>query len=67
MTNDEWKAAEEKRRERNWNPTIRWQVLQESITWAESQSAVRRNTKESRLTEQQEKLAQIIRMSTDEW
>jgi hypothetical protein len=53
----ELKAAEEARRDRHWDPAMRWKVLQETITWAESQTTVRRNTKASRLAEQQRKLA----------
>jgi hypothetical protein len=51
------KAAEEAKRERAWDPAVRWRVLQETIAWAEAQATVRRNTKESRLAEQAAKLA----------
>jgi hypothetical protein len=58
--NDESKAAEEARRERHWDPAIRWQVLQDTIRWAEAQATVRRNTKTARLAEQQRKLARPL-------
>lgn len=53
----ELKAAEESRRERHWDPLVRWKVLQETMTWAEQQLTVRRNQRESRLEEQRRKLA----------
>jgi hypothetical protein len=62
MTEPELKADEERRRERNWDPAERWRVLQETLSWAEAQATVRRNTKQSQLANQKEKLA---RMSTD--
>jgi hypothetical protein len=45
-------AAENARRERCWNPVQRWQALQATITWAENQATVRRNTP-ARCLEQQ--------------
>ncbi len=62
MTEPELKADEERRRERNWDSAERWRVLQETLSWAEAQATVRRNTKQSQLAKQKEKLA---RMSTD--
>ncbi|MCO6457587.1 MAG: hypothetical protein J5I93_19980 [Pirellulaceae bacterium] len=53
---NESKAAEESRRDRHWDPAVRWRVLQETVQWAESQATVRRNTKAARLEEQQQKL-----------
>lgn len=50
-------AAEEAKRERNWDPKRRWQVIQETIAWAEAQQTVRRNTPAACLAEQQRKLA----------
>jgi hypothetical protein len=41
---DALKRAEEQKREAHWDPAERWRVLQETITWAESQATVRRNT-----------------------
>ena len=37
-------AGEHERRERAWQPAARWQALQETIRWAESQATARRNT-----------------------
>ncbi len=36
------KRYEERKRERNWDPAMRWKVIQDTITWAEAQPAVRR-------------------------
>lgn len=54
MTNSlsELIGQEAAKRERNWNPKLRWKVLQEMITWAESQATVRRNTREACLANQ---------------
>jgi len=49
-------AAEEAKRERNWDPKLRWKVIQDTITWAEQQQTVRRNTPAACLAEQQRKL-----------
>jgi hypothetical protein len=37
-------AREHERRERAWQPAARWQAIQETIRWAESQATARRNT-----------------------
>jgi hypothetical protein len=50
------KAAEEARREKAWDPVLRWKVLQETITWADAQATVRRNDKRNRAAEQARKL-----------
>jgi hypothetical protein len=50
---------EESKRRRNWDPKSRWQSLQATIAWAESQSTVRRNTKEACLANQRRLLAQF--------
>jgi len=42
---DDLKSREERKRERMWNPRRRWQAVQQAITWAEQQPAVRRNTR----------------------
>lgn len=55
----EAKRAEELRRERNWDPQQRWQVIQQTITWAEAQATVRRNTRETCLREQARKLGRV--------
>jgi hypothetical protein len=41
---DNLKRAEEQKREAAWDPAERWRVLQATITWAEAQATVRRNT-----------------------
>ncbi len=41
---DDLKRSEEQKREAHWDAALRWRVLQETITWAESQATVRRNT-----------------------
>jgi hypothetical protein len=40
-------ACEHERRERAWQPADRWQAIQETIRWAESQATARRNTPQS--------------------
>jgi hypothetical protein len=53
----ELKAREEAKRERNWDPALRWKVIQETLAWCEAQATVRRNTPAACLAEQQRKLA----------
>ena len=55
--NRELKKAEESRRERHWDAAARWRMLQDAITWAESQVTGRRNDRHARLAEQARKLA----------
>ena len=43
---------EEAKRERNWDPALRWKVIQDTITWAEQQATVRRNTPAACLAKQ---------------
>jgi len=52
---------EARKRDRNWNPQERWRVLQETITWVESQLTVRRNTKEACLANQARLLKALAR------
>jgi hypothetical protein len=54
---------EARKRDRNWNPQERWRVLQETISWVESQMTVRRNTKEACLANQA-RLLQAMARST---
>jgi hypothetical protein len=49
---------EEAKREAHWDPLQRWIVLQETITWAEAQATVRRNTPARCLELQRAKLAE---------
>ena len=55
-TDDDLKRFEERKREASWNAAQRWQVLQDTITWAESQATVQRNTRQRCLELQQAKL-----------
>lgn len=50
-------AAEEAKRLQNWDPHERWRVILATITWAEAQRTVRRNTPAACLAEQERKLA----------
>jgi hypothetical protein len=62
MSDDEFRKlieAEEQKRDRNWDPAERWRVLQETITWAEGQATVRRNTPARCLELQRAKLARL--------
>jgi hypothetical protein len=54
---DDLKRREEAKREACWDPAERWRVLQETITWAEAQLQVRRNTPQRCLQLQAAKLA----------
>ena len=53
---DDLKRAEEQKREAHWVPVERWRVLRDTITWAESQATVRRNTPQRCLELQAAKL-----------
>jgi hypothetical protein len=57
MIDPELKAREEAKREAAWEPAERWRVIQETMSWAAAQDTVRRNTKETCLRLQREKLA----------
>ncbi|MBI5395886.1 MAG: hypothetical protein HZA91_11365 [Verrucomicrobia bacterium] len=48
------KHLEEERRERHWDPRRRWLAIQETITWAEAQATVARNTMGACLARQSE-------------
>jgi hypothetical protein len=50
---------EEQKRWRQWDAAERWRVIQQTITWAERQATVQRNTPSARLREQRRKLAQL--------
>jgi hypothetical protein len=52
MNVDSLKLEEERKRERHLTPLERWRLIQDMITWGESQVTVRRNTRERRLYEQ---------------
>ena len=50
---------EREKRERCWNPNLRWQVVQHTIGWVADQATVRRNTKQACLENQRRLLAAI--------
>lgn len=41
---DDLAGREHERRERAWTPAARWQAILETLSWAEAQATVRRNT-----------------------
>ena len=55
------KQREETKRERAWDPAQRWQLVQGTITWAESQPGVSRNHPASRWAEERRKLAALAK------
>ncbi len=55
----DWLESESAKRLRNWDRVELWQVLQQTIAWAEQQATVRRNTPEACLREQQSKLSRL--------
>jgi len=59
QTQGELMREEAAKRDRNWDPKLRWQVIQETITWVDAQATVRRNTKEFCLANQQRLLAAL--------
>jgi hypothetical protein len=59
MVDHELKADEEQRRERHWDPAVRWRVLQDTLSWAETQATVRRNTRQSQLAKQNDIIARM--------
>jgi hypothetical protein len=48
----ELKQLEEQKRERCWDPRQRWQVLQQTIDWVDSQQPVPRNSRQGCLARQ---------------
>ena len=55
--NDELKQREESKRDRVWHPAQRWQVVQDTLTWAEAQPGVRRNQPAACLAKEHKLLA----------
>jgi hypothetical protein len=55
-------AAEEQKRERNWDPQLRWKTLQDMIAWVDAQQPIPRNSRAMCLRLQAEKLAQWQRL-----
>ena len=56
---DQIKKEQEALRDRHWDPQTRWKILQETITWAEAQKTVHRNSPHTCLKLQSEKLKNI--------
>ena len=44
--------SEAAKRDRNWNPALRWKVLQETITWVDAQAKIPRNSRAACLANQ---------------
>jgi len=53
---DNLKQQEELKRDRHLDSRTRWKLIQDTITWGESQAMVRRNTRDHCLREQSLKL-----------
>jgi hypothetical protein len=62
---DDLKQREEAKRDAHWDPAERWRVIQETISWADAQAAVPRNSKARCLELQRKKLAASDRASAD--
>lgn len=54
----ELKRREDLKRDAAWDPETRWRSINETITWAEAQTKVRRNTPARCIQEQNRKLRQ---------
>jgi hypothetical protein len=52
-------AREEHKRDNQWDPASRWRSIQETISWAEQQATVRRNTPEACRIAERQMLLQI--------
>lgn len=50
---------EESKRDAMWQPAARWEALMATITWAENQSLIRRNTREECLRRQSAAIASL--------
>jgi hypothetical protein len=57
MNWDELKREEERKREANYDPVLRWEHIQETITWAEANMPphLQRNRPENRIAEERRK------------
>jgi len=62
-TTGDLKRLEEERRERHWDPRLKWQVIQRTISWADRQSTCQRNSKANRLKEEERKLKLLRALS----
>jgi hypothetical protein len=56
MTRATLKRREERKRERHWDPALRWKVIQDTITWAEAQAPLPRNSPQRCRAEEARKL-----------
>lgn len=56
--------SEEAKRLRRWNAADRWRIMQETITWAESQTGVRRNNAQACLAKEQRILGTLRQLSS---
>ena len=54
---DDLKRREEAKRDAHWNPAARWRAIQETITWADAQMPIPRNSMVRCLQLQRAKLA----------
>jgi hypothetical protein len=55
----DWIVWESAKRLRHWDRAEQWRVLQQTISWAERQATVRRNTPAACLREQHRKLSGV--------
>jgi hypothetical protein len=55
--------SENAKRERNWDPVQRWDVIQATLTWGEQQRTVLRNTPAACRANQNRLLASLARLS----
>jgi hypothetical protein len=56
--------SEQAKRDRCWDSAERWRVLQETITWVDSQQSVPRNSRAGCLAAQARLLARLIQLPT---
>ena len=59
--NREEVVFEERKREACWDPAVRWRVLQETISWVDSQQPMPRNSPRGCQEAQARLLAQLAR------
>jgi hypothetical protein len=55
------KLLEEQKRQRSADPRVMWKVLQETISWVDSQQPIPRNSKQACLANQAKLLAAMNR------
>ena len=66
MNWDELKCEEERKRDANYDPVLRWQHIQDTITWAEENMPLhlQRNRPANRIAEERRKNSQLSQTST---